>query len=97
MQRREQGIDRVILSPPVPGVCPVCAVNHAPAMPHNRDSLYYQMCFWQKHGRFPTWADAMAHCDEHIRAVWTGLLAEHHVKADDLAEIWTRPGGSDGS
>jgi len=98
MEIKEHGIDRVIIAPPVKGVCPVCAVNHDPAMPHNRDSLYYQMRFQQKHGRFPTWADAMAHCDEHIRAVCVGLLAEHGVDVDGLAGIQTRPEGSaDGS
>ena len=98
MDIKDYGLDRVIICPPVAGVCPVCAVNHAPTMPHNRDSLYYQMRFQQKHGRFPTWADAMAHCDEHIRAVWVGLLAEHGVKVDGLADIQTRPEGTeDGS
>lgn len=94
----ENGIEHVIIAPPVPGVCPVCAVNHDAAMPHNRDSLYYQMRFHQKNGRFPSWADAMAHCDDHTRAVCMGLLAEHGVNVEGLAGIQTRPEGSeDGS
>ena len=91
MNTMEFGIERVVIVPPTAGVCPVCAVNHGEAMPHNRDSLYYQMRFFQKHGRFPTWADAMAHCDEHTKAVWVGLLAERGVNVDGLVGIQTRP------
>lgn len=82
--------ERVVIAPPVRGVCPVCAVNHDPAMPHNRSSLYYQMRFYQKHGRMPTWDDAMAHCGEHVKAVWTGLILEHGARVDDAAGVETR-------
>lgn len=98
MEIKEIGIDDVIIMPPRAGVCPVCAVNHDPAMPHNRDSLYYQMRFFQANKRFPTWADAMSHCDEHTRAVWIGLLSEHGVKVDGAVGIETKPeGAGDGS
>lgn len=65
--------------PPKPGVCKECAVQHSPNQPHNPDSLYYQMKFRQKHGRFPTWADAMAHCEEHVKKKWINMLADHGV------------------
>ena len=65
--------------PPKPGVCPECAVGHRPDQPHNPESLYYQMRFRQKHGRFPTWADAMAHCDAHVKKMWIDALAERCV------------------
>ena len=98
MEIEEFGMERVIIAPPVRGVCPVCAVNHDPAMPHNKDSLYYQMRFQQKHGRFPTWADAMAHCSDHVKAVWVGLLAERGVSVDNAAGLETKPeGAEDGS
>ena len=50
-----------------PGTCPECAVAHDPEMPHNRDSLAYQYKFYDQHGRFPTWKDAMAHCTPAIQ------------------------------
>ena len=90
MENKERGIGRVVIAPPVKGVCPVCAVNHDPAMPHNRDSLYYQMRFQQKHGRFPTWADAMTHCSDHVKAIWVGLLAEHGASVEDAARLEAR-------
>lgn len=73
-----------MLLPPKPGTCPVCAANHAPDLPHNRDSLYYQMRFHQRHGRFPTWADAMAHCSETMKAFWKAELIKHGVKPEEL-------------
>ena len=58
------GMDRVALLPPKPGTCPECGDCHDARDPHNRESIYYQMRFNQRNGRFPTWADAMAHCDD---------------------------------
>lgn len=58
------------LLPPAPGKCRVCATEHDPALPHNRDSLYYQMAFHQQHDRWPTWDDAMAHCADEVKARW---------------------------
>lgn len=45
---------RAMILPPPSGKCQECAVDHKPEEPHNRDSLYYQMAFRQKHGRWPT-------------------------------------------
>jgi hypothetical protein len=50
--------------------CQICAVDHPATYPHNKDSLYYQMQFNGRFDRWPTWADAMAHCDEQMRTVW---------------------------
>lgn len=58
------------LLPPQPGVCPVCAGNHAPDSPHNCQSLYYQYRFFGLRGRWPTWADAVAHCIPKLRSDW---------------------------
>lgn len=79
MKIKKVPFENVMILPPKPGVCQMCAVNHRPDQPHNRDSLYYQMKFRQKHGRFPTWADAMAHCEEHVKKAWTDALAERGV------------------
>lgn len=54
--------DSIIIAPPRPGVCKLCALPHPPGQPHNPNSLYYQIRFRQIHGRFPTWTDAAQHC-----------------------------------
>ena len=61
------------------GACTECAVKHSPEQPHNRDSLAYQYNFHDEHGRWPTWADAMAHCPEEVKKVWTQALREQGV------------------
>lgn len=59
----------MVLLPGVPdGTCPVCAVAHEADLPHDLYSLRYQYAFWGEHDRWPTWADAMAHCDPEMRA-----------------------------
>lgn len=50
----------MMLLPPPPGTCPICAVKHDPTWPHNAQSLYYQYRFYGIRGRWPTWADAAA-------------------------------------
>ena len=86
MDARKYGADRMMLLPPKPGTCPVCATEHDPALPHNRCSLYYQMRYYRKHGRFPTWADAMAHCSDEMKAYWTNALTEKGVPKEELEE-----------
>lgn len=61
------------------GTCPECAVKHAPEQPHNQQSLTYQYKFYDLHGRWPTWADAMAHCPEDIKEFWTLALKKHGI------------------
>lgn len=81
---RTDGIpfERVNILPPRPGVCPVCATPHDPALMHNRDSLYYQMRFRQKHGRTPTWADAAAHCTSEVKAQYAPEFARRGIVLD---------------
>ncbi len=64
------------LLPPKPGVCQECATDHEPYLPHNNQSLYYQYKFHRENGRFPTWDDAMAHCDEPIKKYTLEVLKE---------------------
>lgn len=52
------------------GVCQECAVDHRPEEPHNQQSLYYQYKFYGEHGRWPTWKDAIAHCNEVTQVMW---------------------------
>ena len=70
------------LLPAKPGTCSECAVDHPAHYPHNRDSLYYQYRFYDQHGRWPTWADAMAHCDEQMKAFWREQLTARGVQVD---------------
>jgi hypothetical protein len=60
----------LVMLPGPPGTCEWCHVEHAPGQPHNKDSLAYQMKFHAVHGRWPTWTDAMAHCDYDVRLRW---------------------------
>ena len=64
----------VLLDKTPPGTCPVCAVKHDPAQPHNRDSLAYQYKFYDAYGRFPTWDDAMEHCSDDVKRAWAAAL-----------------------
>jgi len=65
--------------PAKPGTCPECAVNHPPEQPHDQQSLFYQYKFYSENGRWPTWDDAMAHCNTEIREVWRVALRERGV------------------
>ena len=72
------------------GTCPECAVKHDPQQPHNRDSLAYQYKFYDQHGRWPTWADAMAHCPEEVKEFWARALKEMGCpihEEDELGKI----------
>ena len=60
--------------PPPPECCQVCAVKHHEDLPHNAQSLYYQMTFHEDHGRWPTWATALAHCGPDMRDAWRSAL-----------------------
>jgi len=67
------------LLPCAPDVCQECAVKHEPKLPHNQQSLYYQYKFYQEHGRWPTWADAMSHCSPEIQELWGDSLKKRGV------------------
>lgn len=60
----------MMLLPPKEGTCPICAHPHEPEAPHNQQSLYYQYRFYGIRGRWPTWADAVAHCEPGLAALW---------------------------
>lgn len=65
---------------PPPDYCQTCCWQHEPEMPHNRDTLYYQTKFKLNKKRWPTWADAMAHCSPDVQQKWTAALAEKGIK-----------------
>ena|SRR5713226_8851122 len=60
--------------PPSPDKCQICATKHEPNQPHNQQSLYYQVTFNSMIGRSPTWADALAHCDQTTQDAWKSEL-----------------------
>lgn len=62
------------------GTCPECAVKHDPEQPHNKDSLAYQYKFYDKHGRWPTWKDAMEHCSDEVKEFWIQNLKAHGIE-----------------
>ncbi len=77
----------MMLLPPKPGVCPICAVDHRPLDPHNAHSMYYQYRFYGTHGRWPTWADAVAHCTPERQSAWKETLERM------FPGQWTEPPG----
>ena len=76
----EEGSGRLLLMPARPGTCPECATAHAPELPHNQPSLYYQYRFYAEHGRWPDWHDAMRHCSSETKAAWTAALSEQGIQ-----------------
>jgi hypothetical protein len=72
----------MFLLPAKPGTCQECAVNHDPAHPHNRQSLFYQYHFYFEHKRWPTWEDAMSHCTEEMKTLWRTELTKLGQKLD---------------
>lgn len=75
--------NNVILAPAALGKCPVCAVKHDIAAPHNKESLHYQYRFFAQHQRWPTWADAIAYCSAEMQSAWKKELIER--------EVWSEP------
>ena len=67
------------LLPPAKHLCQVCAVEHDADTPHDAKSMYYQTKFNMEHGRRATWVDAMAHCNDDMKQIWTEELAEMGV------------------
>jgi len=71
------------------GTCPECAVKYLATNPHDKNSLFYQYRFYDQHGRWPTWGDAMAHCTPEVQKVWTEELeklgeAVSKIKMEDI-------------
>lgn len=74
-----------MMLPAKAGTCPDCATEHAPELPHNKQSLYYQMWFENEHGVGASWIDAMAHCTPEMQEQW-----KHHLTKlkQDLGTPW---------
>lgn len=74
----------LMLMPPLPGHCRICAVKHEPNDPHDATSLFYGTRFKLRYGREATWADAVAHLPEQAREITKQVVVE-------LGALWTEP------
>lgn len=77
----------MMLIPPHPYLCQICGADHEQHLPHNRDSLYYQVAFQMQHGAYPTWADAMAHCSDEMKQLWTDALTERGIDIGTVTQV----------
>lgn len=75
--------EEIRIRAPGPGACRICAAVHRPDQPHDRDSLYYQNWFYKRYRRFPTWADAMAHCTDAVKAEYKSLLGRRGINTEE--------------
>jgi hypothetical protein len=73
----------MLIRPTHPACCPMCAGRHRPEEPHNRNALFYQLYFQQRHSRWPTWKDAMAHCPVAIQQAWQTQLSAYGIALED--------------
>lgn len=78
----KRGVTEWVIVPPKADVCQECATKHEPDQPHDKMSLYYQYHFLAKHGRWPTWEDAVAHCDKETKKIWREELIRFGEKLD---------------
>lgn len=67
----------------VDGKCKECATEHEERLPHNLESLHYQYKFFDKTGRWPTWTDAMEHCTDEVKTLWTISLNDRGIKLEE--------------
>ncbi len=74
-----------------PPTCTVCDRPHYPEDPHAATSMAYQHAFMAKHGRLPTWEDAMAHCDERTKDIQRAGVKAYGFEPGDVAVmIWSK-------
>ena len=66
----------LLMLPPAPHLCQICAIEHPEDQPHNAQSFYYQYWFALNNDRKPTWNDAMNHCPEEVKAPWLSQFAK---------------------
>ena len=61
---------QVVILPPRAGACRMCGDVHEKWEPHNLYSIVYQHRFRKQNGRYPTWEDAVKHCDDRVKKKW---------------------------
>jgi len=70
---------KMMLLPPHPDACQVCARKHEPNLPHDAQSLYWAFAANMKGEPKPTWSIAMAHCTPEMKKLWTAELTRRGV------------------
>lgn len=70
--------------PPPRETCQECGRSHLEAEPHDATSLYYQLWFHDSNQRFPTWEDAMSHCDPLVKEAIRNVLSERGIDPDSV-------------
>lgn len=74
-----------------PGACPECNADHHVSQAHRWGSDFYMNGFFDKHGVYPTWGDALAHCREDVRMNWEQVLLAQGVTADEMIPAKPQP------
>lgn len=74
---------KLMLLPPAKDKCQCCAVDHPPKYPHNQQSLFWHSWFYGQYGRWPTWWDAIAHCEQPVQDFWLDALQKRDVDMGD--------------
>lgn len=69
--------------PPPSNCCQICGVEHDERLPHNAQSFYYQYLFNAQYGRGATWDDAMSHCSNDIKKIFTEHLNKLGIDPKD--------------
>ena len=64
--------------------CPICADRHTEKEPHNRNSLYFQMRFFQDHRCSPTWGDCLSGLSPLMKAYWRMEMKKKGVRPEEL-------------
>lgn len=85
-----------IMLPAKEGTCPECAVAHAVTSPHNAQSMFYKYYYFNQHGRWPDWMDALEHCPLDVQLLWLFELgmAGVDVEAGEITprrDAWITP------
>jgi hypothetical protein len=70
--------DHFVILAPSPGLCQVCADEHAPDEPHDPESVYWRVLRAREGLNKPTWEDALGHCPEDVRRRWTTSLKDEY-------------------
>ncbi len=78
----KSGPHSMMLLPPLPHKCQTCATLHEPHLPHNAQSLYYQMKYKMETGKEPNWKTAMSHCSTEMKKIWLAHLKDIGVDVD---------------
>ena len=73
---------KMMMLPAKEGTCQECATEHEPETAHNAQSMFYQYKFYNDHGRWPNWKDAMAHCSATMKAMWREHLGKVGVDVE---------------